>query len=871
MSDRFGTISITPEAKPPAPQRPTRHKPGRRPAVKKPDPGPKKARRWLIPALCFPVFLFTVYGAAGFFLAPSLLTGYLSDALQQTAKVGLTAGEARFNPFTLQLQLRDVVSTENGQAQAPATTLLQIDQLLIELNLIALLRDGLACNRLDIQGLTLSLIRQPDKSYNLPLLGSGKGSASEADPLALSRLPLLFSLNNISIRDSRILFDDRLAGKKHSVEQIQLDLPTLSNFSFEAQEYIRPHFSAMINGSPVEVSGEAALTGEQGRKGLQTNLSCNVQNIDLPLYFAYLPDSVPLLLNKGTGNGKIHVSFLPDDKKGGRLTIDFQLTTTEIELSNKAQSLSMSAPTLEVDGSLLPLDGKLRIRNLRILQPHLSADTAQFSQDMAQLFSTSATSEETAGQQPQPQQLEIDSLTVEDGSLQLTAGQPAWSAIQLQIKNFRQAQGQSGDKGTFTLSSRQEKNKASFDWQGDFNSRGIPGGTLQVKNIEASTLLAFIDRNQAAEASGTASLSGHFRFDPTALNSGMTTLVNATTEIHDLVLRDQKKIWLSAGKVQIKGTQFKDEDLDLGTITLDESTLTLQQNKLPPLLREIADDKKSFPIQDLLFSGKATLSPEDDKDPALQLTELRIKASKLTAADSRNNFELATRVNQQGTLTAQGMATLAPLRASLSLVFTAISSEQVAPWLPDAPLFQQSRAAIGGQGTYTYPESIFTGTVQLNSGLIRDEAKSSGLAVSRAEMKDVTIKSKPLRIGMNELILAEPKLTWLQETDSPPPFEQIGFFLRNLLASSADKEQPQNDGLRSTLPAIEKISVDNGTISYTDQRLNPPWSTEISQLKGQISNLREKSDPGAGFDLSGHIDGAPFTLSASADLLSSQG
>lgn len=871
MSDRFSTISINPEPQPPV-KRPKRAKPGLRKKVKKPVHGPKKPGRWLIPGLCIPVFLISLYGAVGFFLAPSLLTGYISDSLQQTANIGLTAGQARFNPFTLQLQLNDIVSTDSDQSQTPATKLLQIDQLLIDLNLIALLRNGLTCNRLDIQGMTVSLIRHPDKSYNLPTLATEDTSGTETD--SLSRLPLLFSLNNITIRDSRVLFDDRLAGKKHSVEQIKLDLPTFSNYSFEAREYIQPHFSALINGSPVELTGEATLPGENGPNELKTNLSCNVQDIDLPLYFAYLPESVPLLLNKGKGNGKIHVSFIPEDKKGGRLTIGFQLTTTEIELSNTEQTLSMTAPTIEVEGSLQPLDGDLHIQNLRVLQPQLSAETAHFPRDMAQLFSSSATSEETAEQQ-QPG-LQIDSLTVEDGSLQLNKKQqetfsPTWSTIQLQVKNFRLAPEQSGTKGTFALSARQVKSKASFDWQGSFNKRGIPGGALQVNNIEVSSLLAFMDGDLAADASGSARLRGNFSFDPTRRNSGMTSLADATTEIHDLILLDQKKPWLSARKVQIKGSHYKEDDLDLGTIVLEESTLTLQQNKLPQFLTGLGDNKKRFLIQGLVFSGNASLYPQKDKEPVLQLAELRIKASKLAAPESQNNFELTARINEQGTLKAQGLATLAPLRASLSLLFAAISSEQIAPWLPEAPLFQQSRATIGGQGAYRYPESSFTGSVQLHSALFRNDTKSAGLAVNKAEMKDVTIKSKPLRIGMNELILDGPKLTWLQETDSPNPFEQIGSFLQDLAISAADKKNQQKDGAHSSLPAIQKISFDNGTISYTDQRLSPPWSTEISQLKGQINTLQEKAAPGSGFDLSGQLNTVPFTLSGSADLLTRQG
>lgn len=872
MSDRFGTISIHPEPAPPS-QKARRAKPGLRPTPKKSVPGSKKTRRWRF-LLAIPIFLFGAYGAGGFFLAPSLLTGYLSDSLQQSANMGLTAGEAHFNPFTLRLQLDNIATTESGRTSATGSTFLKIDHFRIDLNLLALLRKGLACKRMEVQGLELTLIRYPDKSYNLPSLVSGKNSGAEKGHLSLSRPPLLFSLNNIAISDGRILFDDRLTGKKHRVEQIKLDLPTLSNYPFATKEYIRPHFSAVINGSPLELTGEAALPGEDGRNGLKTNLSCKVQDLDLPLYFAYLPKSLPLVLSKGKGNGKIQISFSPEDKKGGRLSVAFQLTTTEIELGNKEKSLSLTAPTMEMDGSVQPLEGSLRIHTLHALQPHVAAEQDRLSQDIAQLFSGSAPSPEAPEQR---HHLRIDSLSVEDGTLQLRNKErqdpdpPPWQSIQLQVKGFSTAQDQPKDTGTFALNCKQEKTNTSLTWQGSFNNGGIPGGTLQLQSVQASDLLSFIDPLQAAEASGSASLRGHLTFNPTALNSGMVTLVDADTEIHDLILLDQKERWLTAKTVRIKGSKFKKVDRDLGTIAVEEGVLTLHQGKFPPFLGNLGDTQQPIRLQGLHFSGKATLHPQQKKKaPPLQLDELKIQASNLAAmTNSQNNLELTARINQTGTVKAQGPATLFPLRSSLSLVFAAINSEQIAPWLPDAPLFQRGRATVHGQGTYRYPESIFTGTVQLSSALIRDSDKSSGLAVNRAELKDVTIKARPLRLDMMELILDGPQLTWKQGAESPGPFEGIASFLRNLVSPGPDNGGQQEKGGNSALPLIRKISFDNGTINHVDQRLNPPWSSKISQLKGSLNNLHAKSGPGASLDLSGLIDSTPFTLSGSADFLAS--
>jgi hypothetical protein len=881
MSDRFGAISINPDPTPPSqrpkrpktkPVPPSRQRPKKTP--EKPATGPKKSRLWLILA-ALPIFLLAAYSAGGFFLAPSLLTKYISNSLQQTANIALTAGDARFNPFTMRLQLGDISARSIGSPQLPTseTTLLHIDHALINLHLIALLRNSIACKNLEIKGLTASLIRYPDKSYNLPSLASENKAKTETDSLA--RLPLLFSLNNITISDSKITFDDRLTGKKHSVEQIKLDLPSLSNFTFGAKEYIRPHFSAIINGSPMELTGEAALPGENGPNGLKTNLTCTLQNLDLPLYFAYLPKSVSLILNKGTGEGKIQIAFTPKEKKGGRLTIGFQLTTTGIELANTEHSLAMTAPSLQIEGNLQPLDGILHIHKLHAVQPQFLADQSRFSQDMAQLFASPAAGKD-APEQPQ-HHLDIDALTVENGALELTdkeqkgALPPPWTTIQFQVKNFSTAPEQGKEKGTFTLSSKQEKTNATLNWQGAFNNRGIPGGALQLGNIQAGTLLAYVDPVQAKNASGSASLRGHFSFDPTTQGSGMITLIDATTEMHDLTLLDQKQAWLAAKTIQITGTKLKEGDLDLGTIALTESVLTLHQGKLPPFLQGFGADKKTTLIQGIDFSGKVVLHPQKEKIPALELSELHMKAGNLTAKNaSQNNFEFTARVSQTGMLKAQGPVTLFPLRASLALVFAAINSEQVAPWLPDAPLFQQGRANIHGQGTYRYPESSFTGTLQLSEALIRDDEKSPGLTATKIELSDVSIKSNPLRIGMKELLLDAPKFTWKQETNSPEPVAQIASFLRNLLSQPQNKKNQQQDTGNSALPGIQKISFDKATINHEDLRLDPPWSHPISQVKGQITNLQEKADLGTGFELSGLLDTVPFTLSGSGDFLTGE-
>ncbi len=911
MSDRFGAISINPEPASPStrPSKPGKSRP--QPPPKRPGRKPtrveKKTKPWLF-LLALPVFLVTVYSLGGFFFAPSLLLGYISDSFQQIAGIGLTADKASFNPFTLRLKLSKIssVSPESGggnnQSASPASTLLHIDQLVMDVNLITVLRDSLACNHLDIQGLSLSLVRNQDNSYNLPTKASGSSAgANTTESLTMSRLPLLFSLNNIKITDSTILFDDRVTGKKHHVEQIKLDLPTLSNFSFEAKEYIRPHFSAIINGSPLELTGEAALPGDATPQKKPTNLACNVENLDLPLYFAYLPKTLPLTLNKGKGTGKIQFTFIPKDNKKGQLTTDFQLAITDIELANTEQTTTLTAPTMLIAGSLQPLTGALHINKLELPQPQMTADPSRLSEDIAKLFATDSKTDDTIGDHPQ-HPVAIDSLVIDEGTLQLTDRKaeknidPPWTNIQLAIKNFSTNPKPEQGKGEFILSGKREKAKtaksdaiakttqagdSSIHWQGSFNGRGIPGGILQLTGIEAASLIAVLDPAQEKTMSGTADLRGHCTFDPTARKTGMITLIDAGVELHDLILLDQKAAWLSARTVQVKGLKFREDDLDLDTIAIEGGGLTLRQGSLPQFLQNLGGDKNKRPlrVQGIDFSGLATFLPHNEKLQALEMTELRIKARNLAAKnvtpDSQETFELTARINWTGTLKAQGLATVFPTRAALSLNFSAINSQQIAPWLPDAPLFQLGRATASGQGTYRFPEATFTGDLQLDTAQIKANEKGSGLAINKALAHGISIKTKPLRIGINDLLLDSPKLTWRQEDASPGPLPQISAFLRHLLAASKsaspqDKDIQQGGG-ETALPVIQKISFDNGTITHEDLRLTPPWSHEINQVKGSISNIAGQDGAETRFDLSGIAATAPFTLSGAGSFLGTQG
>jgi outer membrane protein OmpA-like peptidoglycan-associated protein len=107
--------------------------------------------------------------------------------------------------------------------------------------------------------------------------------------------PARFSVNNIQVDGGRFVFDDVPNNTQHDVVEFSLGLPFISSFPSEEEVFVEPHLSAVIDGAPLHLSGEArpfAPTREAA-------LAIDVDNLDLTRYLDYLPSPPPVHLPTG--------------------------------------------------------------------------------------------------------------------------------------------------------------------------------------------------------------------------------------------------------------------------------------------------------------------------------------------------------------------------------------------------------------------------------------------------------------------------------------------------------------------------------------------------------------------------------------------
>ncbi|MDA8165244.1 MAG: hypothetical protein M0017_09490, partial [Desulfobacteraceae bacterium] len=177
-------------------------------------------RRRLARLAAIPLVFLVLYYLAGSLLVPYLLERVLPGRLAKALDRPVAVGDAAFNPFTLTVTLGDVlIGPRLSEPAEGIDPLLSFSRLKLDFSAASFSRLALICDRVAVRRPVIHLLRRQDGSYNL----------KDLLPPGLARLR--FSFNNISVREGRLVFNDRPARATQLVEDIDLALPSLSNIA----------------------------------------------------------------------------------------------------------------------------------------------------------------------------------------------------------------------------------------------------------------------------------------------------------------------------------------------------------------------------------------------------------------------------------------------------------------------------------------------------------------------------------------------------------------------------------------------------------------------------------------------------------------
>ncbi|MFM7024766.1 MAG: DUF748 domain-containing protein [Limnohabitans sp.] len=314
------------------------------------NPRVRKVGQWV-------AVLWLVFVALGYFVAPPLARSVLLGQLSQSLGREVSIDKIAINPLTLTLDVHGLsVKKPAGGEQ------FGFEQLHVNLSSFSIAQAGIVVDELRLQAPRASVTRLAEGRYDISdLLDSWlEGKKKDTGSTSLPR----FSLNNIQISDGRFDFDDQPKGVHHTAESVRFELPFISSLPYKADVFVRPVFSARVDGSEFSLQGRSKPFADSHASELDLHL----EHLDLSRLRPYLPTGLPVRLKAGTLSGSLKAGFAKLPEEVNTLNLSGQAQLLGLEMTEVSGTPFLGADKLEL--GLQKADPLKGLWNLEQLQLH---------------------------------------------------------------------------------------------------------------------------------------------------------------------------------------------------------------------------------------------------------------------------------------------------------------------------------------------------------------------------------------------------------------------------------------------------------------------------------------------------------------------
>ncbi len=260
--------------------------------------------------------IFLIFTLFGFFIAPPILKSLLIKNISKTLQRDVSIAKIDINPLNLTIKLSGINIKEKGKTD----TMFSMEELFVNAELSSIFRRALILKEIAIKKPYLNIIRNKDGTYNFSdlLEMADKGKETELKKTEeKKKKPFHFSLNNVSIIEGSIDFYDSPFDARHTIRELNIKIPFISNFAHHIDIFVQPYFSAKINDDVYEIKGNAKPFAESH----ESYIDINIQDLDLPKYLSYSPMKMNFKLISGSLDIAGKVSFIEYKDKGSSVVV----------------------------------------------------------------------------------------------------------------------------------------------------------------------------------------------------------------------------------------------------------------------------------------------------------------------------------------------------------------------------------------------------------------------------------------------------------------------------------------------------------------------------------------------------------------------
>ncbi|MGR0482633.1 MAG: DUF748 domain-containing protein [Candidatus Electronema sp. V4] len=844
----FGEIPIFSGGLPSSPRSPRSAPPPKTAPAKPPEKAARKkaprsgGRRWgrlCLMLLAAGPLLLLLCAAGGLYLLPRSVKGPLAEELGRRLGRPVTIAEASFDPLRFELHLGEI-TVGPATARPEEEELARIASIDARIQPAALLRRQIVLEDLRVDRLRAKLLRRADGSFNFFAARSG-----------LNVLPDWLRVQGLRLHRSTAHFFDQPSGKKHLVEHIELTLPA-------SGQNIEPTLSAVVNSSPLQITGQRQAEGGSA----ETKLAIKLDDLDPQQYLGLLPGLAEKLSLSAQRADAVLEIVLQDADKGpavtGSVTFSNLLAQSADCEEQPEQCVRLAAPIAHFIVRVHPLQKLWAIEELLLEEPQLDLPASQ----EVLLAGGPLAAKAAALLNPEDIGLAVGKLTLNKGRVR--SGKKEWAEVQLDLSGFQnvKAAALAEEPGESLLSLAAVSGTSAFDFKGSADPAFNLSGSLSLQNMQADLLQPYL---AAADSGlrftkGSADISGSFKLEQQ--NGGTAAAFSASAvTVRDFALQrgGKKAVALLSGK-NLSGS---DCSLDSGGVACGKVVLDQADFADSRLLLPSGGTKSAalrFAAKTLELKNCAALLP-------LGAAQMPLSGLNLTVQEDRN-LKLTAAAGKKGSVEITGAAEKD--KNGAVLLTGDIALKNISPNLLDSSLskdgsirFSQGAADISGAFR------LEQGRMQLSSGAVavRDFSLQQGKA---ALLSGKTLSGADCALNGSGMTCGK---VLLDQAD----FADSGFFLQpaGRLRFSAAALELKNSAARVLLGATQ-LPLSGLSLSLSGQNNFKLEAAAGGSGRLEISGTAAKSD--ASLTVSGSVALREVTaslldmyLSESGDIRFSQG
>jgi len=358
------------------------------------------------------VFLVLI-AVTGFFILPAVLKPTLTKKLAENLHRKVSIEDIDINPFIISAKIKGLVIRD----QQDQETFASIGELYVNLQAAeSVLKRALVVEEISIGRPYAKIIRQTGEQYNFSDLIKNDGVKEDA-----KKEPFNFFVGNIQIGGGRIDFVDSPVNKQHTLTDITIALPFLSNMKKSANIFVKPFFKANINGTPLVLEGRSKPFAGT----LETTFDIDLKGIDIPYYVKYLPKEIEIKIPSGKLDVQANLSYIQARDKSPVFKVSGMVGLSNLNITDAKKLPLLRLPHLTINiAESRVMERSIHLSSIDIDSPeaHVRRDKSGAINLESIVRRTEPVPEpETTGDE-QPFILTIDKVELKSGTINFSDG-----------------------------------------------------------------------------------------------------------------------------------------------------------------------------------------------------------------------------------------------------------------------------------------------------------------------------------------------------------------------------------------------------------------------------------------------------------------